>query len=185
MKHLGLVAVVVAGVACRSKAPERRAYAVGSEIGGGSVFGPGPKCTYEVTPQSSGDLYESKEGGKLIGPGTMRMKCESGYEEEFDIVPADKLAIGGDDKLEVGKAGALRVTMFGGGRELKTDGHWVPDWKVPADCDRVMKTDVDSFVGADSLHGSYRLEMTAVAKGSCTVTASVLGQTSTRTVTIN
>lgn len=38
--------------------------------------------------------------------------------------------------------------------------------------------------GGDRLRGSYSLEMTGVAKGTCTVTASVLGQTSTQTITV-
>ena len=170
--------------ACGSSSAQRDAYAVGGSLGNGSVFGAGPKCTYEVTPASAAELYESKEGGTLVGPGKGTIKCESGHTAEFDIVMADKITISGDHKLAVGKEGSLRVSVFGGGRELKTSGHWNAEWAVPADCAPIVKADVDRFVGADSLKGSYALEMTALAKGSCTVTASVLGHTAAQKITV-
>lgn len=185
MKQLGLLVVVVSIAACGSKAKERDAYAVGGWLGTGSVFGPGTKCTYEVTPASAAELGEGKTGGKLVAPGTGKTTCESGYKDEFDIVAADKLTISGDDKITSGKEGRLRVALFGGGgRELKTNGHWEVDWTVPPECGAIVKTEVDTPAGGDSLRGSYSLEMTGVAKGTCTVTASVLGQTSTQTITV-
>ncbi|MFN0246028.1 MAG: hypothetical protein ACKV2T_03915 [Kofleriaceae bacterium] len=187
MNHFGLLVGIVALVsssACGSNAKEREAYAVGGWVGTDSVFGPGPRCTYEITPPSAADMGETKTSGKLVAPGTGKMTCESGYTEEFDIVAADKMTIDGEHKISVGKEGSLRVSMFGGRRELKTNGHWVVDWTVPAACDAIVKHSVDTPAGADSLRGSYRLEMTGLAKGTCTVTASALGQTQTRVITV-
>jgi hypothetical protein len=78
----------------------------------------------------------------------------------------------------------LHVSVFGKGRELTTHGHWHPEWVVPAACASILKTDVDTFHGADSLDGSYMLEMTALAKGTCTITAKLFGHTASRTVTV-
>jgi hypothetical protein len=184
MKLFAFVAASVALYACGSTEKVRDAYAVGGWVGTGSVFGPGPNCTYEITPASSADMSETKSSGKLLAPGTGKVTCESGYTDEFDIVAADKMTIDGEDKLAVGKEGRLHVSMFGGGRELKTNGHWQVEWTVPPACDAIVKHDVDTPAGADSLRGSYWLEMTGVAKGACTVTASVLGQTQARTITV-
>jgi hypothetical protein len=188
MKQLGLLVSVVSIAAmvsaCGSKAKERDAYAVGGWIGTGSVFGPGAKCTYDITPASAADMSETKGSGKLVAPGKGTVTCESGYTDEFDIVAADSMKIDGEDKIAVGKEGALHVSMFGGGRELKTNGHWEVEWTIPPDCTSIVKAEVDTPAGADSLRGSYWLEMTGVAKGSCTVTASVLGQKQTRTITV-
>ncbi|MGE0404061.1 MAG: hypothetical protein AB7T06_45560 [Kofleriaceae bacterium] len=183
MKQLGLVVLVVVA-ACGSKASEREAYAVGGHLGNGSVFGPGPTCTYEVEPASAAELYDNKEGGTLLAPGKGKKTCESGHTEEFDIVAPDRLKIDGDAKLAIGKEGALRVSVFGKARELKTAGHWPVEWTVPPECGAVVKTDVDYFHGADSLDGSYHLELTGLAKGTCTVTASVVGQKATQTITV-
>lgn len=182
MKHAALL--VVALVAACSSKPERDAYAVGGRVGTGSVFGPGPTCTYEVTPASAAQLWETKEGGTLVAPGKGKETCESGHTAEFDIVISDRITITGDDKLAAGAEGLLRVNVFGKGRELKTSGHWKAEWVVPADCAAFVKTEVDTFHGADSLDGSYMLEMTALAKGTCTVTAKLFGHTATRTVTV-
>lgn len=67
---------------------------------------------------------------------------------------------------------------------LKTNGHWHVEWTVPAECAPIVKTEVDRLVGAHSLKGSYSLDMTALAKGTCTVTASVLGKTTTQAITV-
>ncbi len=185
MKQLGSLVLVVAMVsACGSNAREREAYAVGGWVGNGSVFGPGPNCTYDITPASAADMSDTKQSGKLLAPGTGKMTCESGYTEEFDIVVADKMTVEGDDKLAVGKDGSLRVSMFGGGRELRTNGNWTVEWTVPPSCDAIVKTEVDTPGGGHSLRGSYRLEMVGVAKGSCTVTAGVLGLTQAHTITV-
>lgn len=185
MKHIALLLSVVAAACGGSGDSKRDAYAVGGYIGTGSVLGAGPDCTYEVTPASAAELSENKRTGKLLAPGKGTTTCKNGHKDEWDIVAADHVEIRGDLKLAVGKEGRLQAQPFAGKRELLTSGHFEVEWTPAPDCTGILASTVDTPAGGDSLRGSYSLETLGKAKGSCTVTAVVVGQKTTQTVTIN
>jgi hypothetical protein len=181
--------ILVVGVAaCGSGGSKREAYAVGAHVGGGSAFGPGPKCTYEVTPASAAELSPEKTVGTLVAPGELTTRCESGYTATFDIVAptsakiTDVLGVG--DKLGIGTKASFAGYPYAGNRELKTDGHFEVMWMFSPDCASSATTKIDTPAGGDSLRGSYHLDVTGKAPGTCTITAEVLGQKATKTITV-
>ncbi|MBS1118823.1 MAG: hypothetical protein H6Q90_1051 [Deltaproteobacteria bacterium] len=180
--------LVFAGLAlssCGGRARTRDAYAVGAYVGVGSVFGPGPTCRYDAKPPSIAELNDEKTVGKLVGAGELTMTCESGYSESFDVLAPTSAQITGEAQLEVGAAQASYAAVpRAGARELKTDGHFAVAWSFGPDCASSVTTEVDMPAGGDSLHGSYHLRVTPKSKGTCTVTAEILGQKATLAIAV-
>lgn len=183
--RIGALVWFVTVAACGSGSKPREAYAVGAYVGVGSVFGPGAKCTYDVKPPTAAELDPDNTVGKLVAPGEMTMKCESGTTLTYDIVAPTSARITGDGAaVKVGAKADFAAYPYAGNRELKTDGHFTVDWSFGPDCGSSATTEVDLPAGGDSLKGSYHLNVVGKARGSCTLTAAVLGQTATKKLAI-
>lgn len=182
-KCLGLVAVVAVG--CGRKAP-RDAYAVGAYVGPNSLA-PSSDCTYDMDPASAAKLDAEKKVGMLVAPGKLKVTCKGGVTEWDVLAPtAAKIhRIDGDTPaVKAGEKGMFRATPFAGDRELTTDGDFTVTWTPGADCATTATTEVDMPAGADSLKGSYTIEVTGKATGTCTLNAAVLGVKATQAVKI-
>ncbi len=181
-RHFVLLVVCSSTLAgCGGGSGRKPMYAVGASVGVGSIWGAAPNCSYEATPASSLD------GGTLVGPGQVTKICGA-QRESFEVVAptgAQVRRIDGDVVLKPGGAPAsFRAVPVAGANELATDGNFTVIWTPADDCTASVTTDVDMPAGGDSLRGSYTIKVVPKAKGTCTLTAEVVGQKASQKIVV-
>ncbi len=177
--RIGLILFLAAG--CSKSSKTAGAYAVGASVRAGSG------CKYDVDPASAAKLDEAKTRGTLVAPGKLEVTCGSNVTR-YDIVAPTMAKIRRSDAdnqdVKAGEKAVFKALPFAGDRELGTDGHFTVAWTPGPDCANTATTEVDMPAGGDSLHGTYSLELTGKAAGTCTLAAEVLGMKATQAVTI-
>ena len=180
--------LVVASVACCTRAQPRQAYAVGTYIGGGSwLLGPSD-CTYDAPP-SVAALVNGQRGqpfmAELKGEGTIVETCRD-VKTVYDVVRATDGRIDGPATLDAGATSApYAFVPLAGTRELRGvhQGNASPEWSLGKDCDGVAVFGV--VLGAQDTGGrDITRTLVAARAGSCTITATILGVTATKTVRV-
>lgn len=155
-------------------------HAVGTYIGGGSIFG-ADNCTYAGTP----GVFMNDEGKPSSEPaagprfvfaaGTITQECTSGHKSKINaVVPTGAKIIKamGPGKVKVGSKGEMfKPVLVANGKEL--GGNANEEWKLGHDCAGIA--DFGPVLGSQDTGGKDRSRtLEAKAKGKCTV---ILGLT--------
>ena len=188
MEKISLL-LIVAGVACCAKRLPHEAYAVGTYIGGGSwLFGPSD-CTYEAPPavaHLSTDEHGRRFMAKLEGEGSVIETCRD-VKTTYDVVKATGGRINGPTSLKTGSDPSARFSFvpLAGTRELRGvhQGGPSPEWSLGKDCEGLAT--FGAVLGAQDTGGAdITRTLVATRAGACTITATVIGITASKTVQI-
>src|SRR5688572_4536909 len=90
--------------ACGSSSPNTSRYAVGTHLFTGSMLTGSSRCTNDAP---AGVL----DGSKVIGPGTIKRTCPSGYQETITAEYADHVAITFPKTVKVGQQIAFEFEL--------------------------------------------------------------------------
>ncbi len=171
-------------------AKTREAWAVGTNIGGGSFLTGPSSCTYEAEPAVA-TLSKHHETGEpfmagLVGPGTITEIC-GGTRTVHDVLAATALRIDGPATIAVKTepSESYRVTPLAGDRVLHgvKQGGESPDWTLGPDCAGVAT--FGPVLGSTDTGGSdITRKLIAAKPGICTLEAKALGLSVTRAITV-
>ncbi|MBA3818908.1 MAG: hypothetical protein H0X17_08455 [Deltaproteobacteria bacterium] len=153
--------------ACGSSASTLTEHAVGTNVGGGSMFG-ADNCTYAGSPSVlAGASSGAAPGPRFVfAPGTITQTCGDTTTEIKAIVPTGA-AITGPGKLKRGSESDLfQGRLVANGRELR--GEASMDWRLGKDCAGIAQ--LAPVLGAQDTGGRDRSrKLVATGAGTCTV----------------
>lgn len=156
---LGLVLM-----ACGGTATEKERYAVGTHLFTGSMLTGPSKCTFDAPP---GVL----DGSKILAPGTITEKCESGHTEVIIAEFADHLALDIPKSIKVGAEVSYKFTLRNAAnQELTPTLREAGSAKLSDGCTALGPVGRGGAqdTGRDRFESS-----TAVAAGTCKVTVEI------------
>ena len=182
--------LAIATASCAKSASEsRRAYAVGTYVGGRGLLGP-PPCTYDAPP-SVAELSTDERGkpfmAKLVGEGVLNELCGE-QKTPYDVVKATAARIDGPASCQVGASDGgnrYELTPLAGTRRLEGigPGGAEPDWTLGKDCEAVAT--FGPVLGASDTGGrDVTRTLIALKAGSCTISAALLGVSAQKTISV-
>ena len=161
--------VLVAG--CGSKgANDGGLHAVGTYIGGGSVFG-ADDCQYSGGPGVFVESSKPEKGPRFVrAPGRITVSCPKTTLEVTAVEPtAAKMS--GPSKVKVGATSEpFSAALVAGGKELS--GRAQIEWSLGTDCQNIAT--FGPVLGAQDTGGRDRTrELVTTGKGTCTITVAL------------
>lgn len=158
-------------------------------MGGGSIFGP-ESCSYFAKPEVA-ELSADNRGNifmaTLVGEGTVTKTCGE-TKISYDVRTATAARIKGPGAWKIGAptpTARLEFIPLAGSRELLgvRSGSAGPDWSLGNDCAGVAT--FAPVLGAQDTGGAdVSRSLVATKPGTCTISATMLGVTATKTVKV-
>ena len=176
MAKLFAVGVVAVGalVGCGSSAAEPELHAVGTYIGGGSMYFGSDPCTYTGSAPNvfEGDnkpATEADSGPRYVtGAGMITQDC-SGSKTQIRTVAASGVKISGPASVKVGSdtvTDYFSGTLIANGKELRGEAYL--DWGLGPDCNGIAE--FAPVMGSQDTGGKDRTRsLVTKSKGTCTV----------------
>jgi len=162
---VALVIVILAG--CGSSKSASELHAVGTYIGGGSIFG-ADDCEYSGGPGVFVESSKPEKGPRFVrGPGRITIKCPK-VTQEVTAVEATAAKISGPSKVKLGtKAELFSAALHAEGRQLSGEARI--EWSLGTDCQNVAT--FGPVLGAQDTGGRDRTrDLVTTGRGKCTIT---------------
>lgn len=163
-KHLPLALVVL--VACGSRGSNAERHAVGTFIGGGSIFG-SDDCEYTGTPGVFVDSAKPARGPRFVrGTGTITVTCPKVTREVRAVEPT-AAKLWGPRAVKAGTTSELFTASLAAGDHVLF-GEARIEWSLGADCNGIAT--FGPVLGAQDTGGKDRSRtLVTTGKGTCTV----------------